>query len=102
MDDSVTFGIYAVGSVRIAGNTVSNTHGPFNQGIALLRRYAFGAGSEVIRNVAHDNDNGIFSDLPIRENRVYHNTSTGILFGNVDHRQRRVFKPDRHTESVFL
>ncbi len=78
IDDNGQFGIFALDAVLIAGNTVSNTRGFHSYGI-----YANGAGDvrgvEVVSNAVHDNYYGISGARLVHNNRVYHNTGTGIF-----------------------
>src|SRR5205823_12136571 len=63
----------------VVGNTVSNTHGYSNWGIFATSAYSGPIGVEVASNVVHDNAYGIFGGQLVHNNRVYHNSSTGIF-----------------------
>ena len=78
VDDNVAIGILASGPVQVLGNTVSNTHGIYSYGILSSR--GFYPAGDVGLNAVHDNYYGIRADGPIYQNRVYHNTGSGILF----------------------
>ncbi len=72
--DNARDGIYASGTVIVAGNHVYNHLGTNDIGIGVHN------GAQAIRNAVHDNYLGIDSQSggQITENRVYHNTTTGI------------------------
>ena len=76
--DNSRDGIYASGSIIVAGNHVYNHLGANDIGIGVH------SGAQAIRNAVHDNYLGIDSQSGglITENRVYHNTTTGIQAGS--------------------
>ncbi len=73
--NNVSAGIRASGNALIQGNTVYEQDELGGTGI-----YAFGPESEVLDNVVHSNDQGIYAPAgaTIKGNRVYNNAQAGI------------------------
>jgi hypothetical protein len=66
-----TAGIYAGGSVLVAGNTVYGQNNSFETGI--------NGGGEIQNNTVYDNSIGIQGFGLIHDNQVYHNLQAGIV-----------------------
>ncbi len=73
--DNAGHGVYASGSVSVAGNTVYGHTGTGDVGIYLA------SGAAARRNVAHGNRTGIYNtgSGEVAENRAYQNADTGIF-----------------------
>ena len=67
-------GVAATGNVDVVGNTIYGHAGSTGKGISLITN------ATATHNVAFSNGVGIYSNSgQITENRIYHNTSSGIL-----------------------
>src|SRR5439155_10915534 len=74
--DNFRSGISAGGNVLVVGNTVTGQGNADEAGIAL-------GGGEARANIVRDNFNGITAGGLVDNNRVYHNSSVGIVANGI-------------------